>query len=79
MNCQAEQNYGIILAEYKHMQVSTAGGCTEHLLDWSISVRTDHCQTFHRGQRMLVSSPSSNPIECFSSRLPQVDPGQRHS
>ena len=61
------------------MQVSTAGDRTEHVTDWSVSARTDHCQTFHRGRQMLVSSPSRNPIECFSSRLPQVDPGRKHS
>ena len=53
-NCQAEQNYGIVLAECIHMQVSSAGVCTEHVNDWLESVRTDHCQTFHRGRRMLV-------------------------
>ena len=73
MNCQTEQNYGIVLAECKHMQVSTAGDRTEHVLHWSVSARTDHCQTFHRGRRMLVSSPSRNPIECFSSRLPDAE------
>ena len=79
MNCQAEQYYGIVLAECKHMQVSTAGDRSEHVLDWSVSARTDHCQTFHRERRMLVSSPSRTPIKCFSSRLPQVNPGRRHS
>ena len=54
------------------MQVSSAGDSTEHMNDWRESARTDHCQTSHRGRRMMVSLPSRNPIECFSSRLPQV-------
>ena len=61
------------------MQVSSAGDRTEHVNDWRESARTDHCQTFHRGRRMMVSLPSRNPIECLSSRLPQVVHGQRHS
>ena len=64
---------------YKHMLVSTAGDRTEHVNDWSVSARTDLCQTFHRGRRMLLSSPSRNPNECFSSRRPQVDHGRMHS
>ena len=78
-NCQVEQNYGIVLAECIHMQVSSAGVRTEHVNYSRESARTDHCQTFHRGRRMLVSLPSRNPTECFSSRLPQVVHGRRHS
>ena len=26
------------------MQVSTSGDRTEHVNDWSVSARTDHCQ-----------------------------------
>ena len=36
------------------MQVSSAGNRTEHVNDWRESARTDHCQTFHRGRRMLL-------------------------
>ena len=55
-----------VLAECKHMQVSTAGDRIEHVLHWSVSAKTDHCQTFHPGRRMLVQF-SDHSLHGFSA------------